>query len=158
MGMKVSSGLFIGTSGYYASLFEDIVRQKANDGRGLLDLTKLPGKNGIDVKKRLTQDQMEYLTQKYGVEFAQVYIYGKGKNGGGGKYRLYSGDEKSVVVPLRKDIMLISHTHPRGTPYASAKDLRLMSYLKLLGSPQNTSFVYPVGEPAVKFDQKRRKI
>ena len=53
--------------------------------------------------------------------------------------------------------MLISHTHPKGTPHASKGDMKLMSYLKQLGSPQNTSIIYPVGKQPVKFDRKRRK-
>lgn len=53
--------------------------------------------------------------------------------------------------------MLINHTHPKGTPYASDKDMRLMSYLKQLGSPQKTSTIYPVGKKPVKYDRKRRK-
>ena len=52
--------------------------------------------------------------------------------------------------------MLINHTHPKGTPYASDKDMRLMSYLKQLGSPQKTSTIYPVGKKPVKYDRKRR--
>ena len=99
---------------------------------------------------------MNELTQKYGVEFAQVYIYGKGKNGGGGKYYLFSGDDHSVMIPLRGDLMLISHTHPRGTAYASEADLKLLSYLKQVGYPQNTSTIYPIGGKPVKYDRKRR--
>lgn len=157
MGMKASSGLFAGTNGSYASLFEDMFNHVSSDGKTYIDFTNLPGNKGIAVKKRLTQEQMEYLTQKHGVEFAQVYIHGKGKNGRGGKYYLYSGDDHSVLIPLGKDVMLISHTHPKGTPYASTEDMKLMSYLKQLGSPQNTSTIYPVGNQSVKFDRKRRK-
>lgn len=139
-------------------LFENMFTHISGEGKSHIDFKDLPGSKGIEVKKRLTQDQMEYLTQKHGVEFAQVYVYGKGKNGRGGKYYLYSsGDEHSVLIPLRKDIMLINHTHPKGTPYASDKDMRLMSYLKQLGSPQKTSTIYPVGKKPVKYDRKRRK-
>ncbi|GEM_PF-2972776 len=157
MGMKASSGLFTGTNGFYAALFENIFTHISSEGKTYIDFKNLPGNKGTEVKKRLTQDQMEYLTQKHGVEFAQVYIRGKGKNGGGGKYYLYSGNDHSVSIPLGKNVMLISHTHPKGTPHASNEDMKLMSYLKQLGLPQNTSTIYPVGKQPVKFDRKRRK-
>lgn len=156
MGMKANSGFFVGTEGYYAVLFENMFYHISNDNKKFVDFQKLPESKGIEIQKRLTQDQMEYLTKKHGVEFAQIYVYGKGKNGGGGKYYLYSGDDHSVKVPVGKNIMLISHTHPKGTSYASEEDLILLSLYKKFGSPQNTSTIYPVGKPAVKFGKKRR--
>jgi len=157
MGMKASSGFFAGTKGYYAVLFENMFYHVTNDNKKFMDFQKLPGSKGIEVKKRLSQEQMEYLTHKYGVEFAQIYILGKGKNGGGGKYYLFSGNDHSVQIPLSGNTILISHTHPKGTSYASKEDMIVLSMLKRKGSPQNTSTIYPVGKPAIKYDKKRRK-
>ena len=64
MGMKASSGLFAGTNGSYASLFEDMFNHVSSDGKTYIDFTNLPGNKGIAVKKRLTQEQMEYLMSK----------------------------------------------------------------------------------------------
>ena len=61
---------------------------------------------------------MEFLTNEYGVEFAQVYQLGPRKNGGGGKYYIYSGNSNSVLVPVNKNTMLINHTHPGGTHHS----------------------------------------
>ena len=156
MGMKASSGMFIGTEGYFAALFEEMFRHISSDNKLYYDFTNLPGSNGIKTEKRFSQEQMDYLTQKHGVEVAQVYVMGNGKNGGGGKYYLYSGDERSVVIPLSGKTILISHTHPKGTESASKKDLKLLQLLNRLGSPQNTSTIYPTGKKPVKFGRKRR--
>ena len=157
MGMKASSGFFAGTKGYFAVLFENMFYHVTNDNKKFMDFQKLPGSKGIEVKKRLTQEQMECLTLKYGVEFAQIYILGKGKNGDGGKYYLFSGDENSVYIPLSGKTILISHTHPRGTAFASNQDKRLLRLLNILGSPQNTSTIYPVGKKPIRFGRERKK-
>ena len=157
MGMKANSGFFKGTSGDIGKLSEEFVYSMSKDGRINIDVKQLPGQKGISIKKRLSQNQIEFLTKKYNVEFAQIYIFGKGKNGRGGTYYLYSGTENSVIIPLRKDVMLINHSHPKGTEYASTGDMKVMSILKKLGSPQNTSEIYPVGKKKVKFDRKHRR-
>ena len=91
---------------------------------------------------------MTYLTKEYGVEFAQVYHLGPGKNGGGGVYILYSGDISSVnIAPsISPDTILINHTHPGGTPWLSSADMRLLGFLKDIGSPQNISQIIPIGK------------
>ena len=85
MGMKANSGFFVGTEGYYAVLFENMFYHISNDNKKFVDFQKLPESKGIEIQKRLTQGQMEYLTKKHGVEFAQIYVMGEGKNGRGGK-------------------------------------------------------------------------
>lgn len=98
---------------------------------------------------------MTYLTKEYGVEFAQVYNLGPGKNGGGGFYTLYSGDVSSVSIALSlsPEAILINHTHPGGTAWPSSQDLKLLESLKNLGTPQNISEIIPIGkENTVYFD------
>ena len=88
---KGNSGLFKGTAGFRAALGEDVYERIMPNGDTNIDFDRLPGKAGYQINKRLTDKQMEFLTNEYGVEFAQVYQLGLGKNGGGGKYYIYSG-------------------------------------------------------------------
>ena len=163
---KGNSGLFSGTSGApqltveaFESdiLAEDYFERIMPNGDKNIDFSKLPGKNGIEITNRLTDKQMMFLTDEYGVEFAQVYKLGSGKNGKGGKYYIYSGTTNSVTVPLSKDIMLINHTHPGGTAYPSRKDMKLMAMYAQLGSPQVTSSIIPSGKKTIKFTSKGKK-
>ena len=122
------------------------------DGRQVTDVTNLPGSDGIKISRRLTTEEMTFLTQEYGVEFAQVYKYGNGINGGGGQYYLYSGTINTVTVPVRNDIMLINHTHPSGSPYPSCKDMKLLQKYQQFGSPQLSSEIIPIGKDNVRFN------
>lgn len=127
------------------------------DGKVVKDVTELPGSIGMEIPNRLTPKEMDQLTQDYGVEFAQVYLIGPGKNGEGGYYKLFSGVHNRVNVPLGKNIILISHTHPRGTARPSPDDLILMELLEQAGSPQRTSQIVPVGKDPVYFDKNGLK-
>jgi hypothetical protein len=90
---------------------------------------------------------MAALSQEHGVEFAQVYRAGPGRNGGGGTYWLHSGEPRSVNVPIEPDVRLISHTHPGGTAVASPADMRVIRALGAAGSPQRSSqIILPSGE------------
>ena len=154
---KGGSGLFQRTIGQLASLAEDVLVVITPQGDRMIDFDSLPGTKGIRVPKRLSDKQMEYLTKQYGVEFAQVYELGKGKNGRGGTYRVYSGNTNSVVIPVSSKIILINHTHPGGTAYPSDKDRKLMGMLSAAGSPQITSEIVPAGRKSVKFTKKGLK-
>ncbi|MCR5478245.1 MAG: hypothetical protein K6F27_00105 [Ruminococcus sp.] len=154
---KGFSGLFTGTIGQIIMLGEDYYERIMPNGEKNIDFSKLPGRKGIEVPKRLTDRQMEFLTQEYGIEFAQVYELGPGKGGRGGKYIIYSGNNNSVNVPVTKNTILVNHTHPGGTPYPSNKDLKLMEFLTQMGSPQKTSGIVPVGKKTVKFTKKGLK-
>ena len=94
------------------------------------------------------------MTKEYGVEFAQVYKYGGGINGGGGQYYLYSGTSNKVQVPIAKDIMLINHTHPNGAAYPSNADKTLLGVFQRYGSLQRSSEIIPIGKENVRFDIK----
>ena len=111
----------------------------------------LPGAAGVPISARPTVAELENLTAKHNVEFAVVYQYGPGPNGSGGQYYLYSGTTGVVEVPVGADQMLIYHTHPGGTPFASQADMDLLDLLKSVGSPQRSSQIVPVGKPPVRF-------
>lgn len=154
---KGFSGLFSGTKGFYNSLGEDVFERIMPNGNKNIDFSNLPGFNGIQIKKRLTNDQMSFLTNEYGVEFAQVYERGSGKNGRGGIYKIYSGTINSVTIPISSNTVLINHTHPGGSAFPSKKDLKLLALIKQAGSPQKTSSIIPSGKNAVKFTTKGLK-
>ncbi|MDT0140819.1 LysM peptidoglycan-binding domain-containing protein [Acidovorax sp. PRC11] len=113
----------------------------------------LPGGAGVAVPMRPTPAQLEALTVKHDVEFAVTYKLGPSQNGRGGQYFLYSGEKGAVDVPLQKDMMLIYHTHPGGTPWASPQDMNLMRSLEAIGSPQRSSQIVPVGKDVVRFSK-----
>jgi hypothetical protein len=103
---------------------------------------------------RLSESAMRGLSDEFGVEFAQVYTAGTGKNGGGGYYTLYSGTPNSVSIPTGSNTFLINHTHPGGTAAPSTFDIDYLTGQKTLyGSPQNSSVILPKGKPAVRFDK-----
>lgn len=154
---KGISGLFKGTEGYFQALGEDAFDRIMPNGDKNVDFSNLPGSSGIQVKKRLTDNQMLFLTNEYGVEFTQVYELGPGKDGRGGKYTIYSGTANSVTIPINSKTILINHTHPGGTAYPSRKDLKLMSLIKQAGSPQKTSSIVPLGGKSIKFTLKGLK-
>ena len=154
---KGNSGLFKNTEGYIATLGEDAFDRFMPNGDINVDFSKLPGFRGIQVKKRLTDKQMMFLTKEYGIEFAQVYERGPGKNGRGGKYMIYSGNVDTVTIPVNSNTILINHTHPNSSARPSKRDLKLMALIKQLGSPQKTSSILPLGKSAVKFTLKGLK-
>lgn len=154
---KGNSGLFKGTAGFRAALGEDVYDRIMYNGEINIDFSHLPGSTGYKIKKRLTDKQMEFLTNEYGVEFAQVYQLGPGKNGGGGKYYIYSGTENSVMVPVNRNTILINHTHPGGTASPSKNDMKLMEMYAKVGSPQRTSAIIPRGKKTIKFTSTGRK-
>ena len=154
---KGGSGLFSGTSGFKYSLGEDVYDRTMPNGEKNIDFKNLPGEKGYKIKRRLTDKQMEFLTSEYGVEFAQVYKLGYGKNGGGGQYYIFSGTVNSVIVPVGKDFMLINHTHPCGTARPSNVDIKLMALYAAHGSPQRTSCIIPVGKTTIKFTSEGKR-
>ena len=113
----------------------------------------LPGGAGVAVPGRPTPAQLEALTVKHDVEFAVTYKLGPGQNGRGGQYFLYSGEKGAVDVPLQSDMMLIYHTHPGGTAWASPQDMNVMRFLEAIGSPQRSSQIVPVGKDVVRFSK-----
>ncbi len=97
---------------------------------------------------------MAALQQAEGTKFAQVYITGPGRNGGGSTYYLIKGTEDRVFIPIRSDVRFINHTHPdvlngaTAPLRASGADRNVLELLRDVGSPQRTSQVVPdVGDP-----------
>jgi hypothetical protein len=108
---------------------------------------------------------MANLQATEGVEFAQIYVTGRGKGGGGGQYFLLRGTEKNVSIPIAPNIRFINHSHPatlggaRVPLTASSADQNVLKLLQAAGSPQRASQVVPeIGEPFL-FDifTKRRR-
>ncbi len=154
---KSISGLFKGTVGFLQALAEDFFDRIMPNGDKNIDFKRLPGTKGIQVEHRLTDKQMEFLTNEYGVEFAQVYELGNGKNGHGGKYMIYSGTVNRVEIPVTEKTILINHTHPGGTAYPSGEDKALLALIKRVGSPQKTSSIIPSGKKTIRFTSKGKK-
>ena len=114
----------------------------------------LPGSEGVAIPSRPTPTELANLTAKHDVEFAVTYKYGAGPDGGGGQYYLYSGVQGEVQVPVSADEMLIYHSHPGGTAWASPEDMNLLDALRQVGSPQRSSQIVPVGKDVVRFGPK----
>ena len=133
-------------SGYEGGLNEELINRYTSDGKTYLDVDVLPGETGIKIPRRLSPEEMGFLTKEYGVEFGLVYKQGPGRNGGGGQYWLYSGIENQVKVPIANDSMLIYHTHPKGSVGASLGDRMVMKRLEAIGSPQRSSQIIPIGK------------
>ena len=114
---KGFSGLFSGTKGFYNSLGEDVFERIMPNGNKNIDFSNLPGFNGIQIKKRLTNDQMSFLTNEYGIEFAQVYERGSGKNGRGGIYKIYSGTVNSVSNWLSVTVPSLKYGSSNSSPF-----------------------------------------
>lgn len=49
---------------------------------------------------RLSPVRMAEMQREFGTEFAQIYVTGPGKNGGGGVYYLIQGTFEDVTVPI----------------------------------------------------------
>ncbi|MCT4638331.1 MAG: hypothetical protein N4A72_11555, partial [Bacteroidales bacterium] len=120
-----------------------------------INIDGLPGEIGINIgTKRLSDDAMRELTSRFNVEFAQVYVRGKGANGSGGYYKLFSGTIDQVkITGLNKDVIIINHTHPSGTLFASPDDRELLKLMESLGSPQRSSIVIPSNGKAHRFNK-----
>ncbi|SCC25172.1 hypothetical protein [Gilliamella intestini] len=118
----------------------------------------IPGATGIPIPNRPTPLELELLSEKHGVEFAVTYKYGKGIHGRGGQYYLHSGERAKVTIPLEKDRMLVYHTHPQGTAYASPQDMQIMLLLEKLGSPQRSSQIIPSGKAVIRFNAEKGKL
>ena len=129
------------------------IKRYLPNGDVVRDITGLPGSNGINVSGRLSPEEMRLLTEEHGVEFALTYERGLGKNGAGGQYKLFSGTNNRVEVPINKDSMLIYHTHPKGSPWASNGDRKVLEMLQNAGSPQRSSQIIPMGSNDItRFD------
>jgi hypothetical protein len=118
---------------------------------------ELPGVKGVKLSRRPTPAELEGLSAKHGVEFAVIYKLGAGKGGGGGQYYLYSGRPRRVDFPVSPDSILIYHTHPGGTAYASPADMQVLKILQSIGSPQNSSQIVPAGKDVVRFSKDRSR-
>jgi hypothetical protein len=114
----------------------------------------ISGIPATELAGRLSPAEMAALQRQYGTEFAQIYLTGPGRNGGGGTYYLIQGTRGNVSVPLGDNVRWINHTHPETLNgvilprSASLQDKDVLIQLQAAGSPQRTSQIVPeVGEP-----------
>jgi hypothetical protein len=112
------------------------------------------GVQATEIAGRMSPGQMAALQAEHGTEFAQIYLTGAGRNGGGGTYYLIQGTASQVDIPLGSNIRLISHTHPaviEGSVVplrASGPDYEVLRRMQQFGSPQRTSQIVPeIGTP-----------
>jgi hypothetical protein len=107
------------------------------------------GVEAIELPGRLSPAEMAALQQANGTEFAQIYLTGPGRNGGGGTYYLIQGVEGSVSIPIGPNVRWINHTHPamvdglRVRLTYSAADQNVLRLLQQAGSPQMSSQIVP---------------
>src|SRR5690606_33738134 len=101
----------------------------------------------VAIPGRLSQAEMAELQATHRVEFAQIYVTGPGRGGGGGQYYLIRGTAQGALIPLGPRVRLINHTHPVRPglkPFeASTTDRKFMERLQRSGSPQRTSEIVP---------------
>jgi|GEM_PF-7131163 len=99
----------------------------SNDGKEFHGIYgDAPGDSGYKLKRALTPDEMMALTREFNdIEF------GLGRevlpDGSGGDYWLFSGDNRSVLIPNSHNnryMRAIAHTHPSGTQIPSKADIR----------------------------------
>lgn len=100
---------------------------------GTLRGNKLPGRPDPEIMTKTAKEK--------NVEVAVVYMTGPGRNGGGGQYWVFLGGKDRITIPSGPDVQLIFHTHPGGTPFASAADRLAMDSLAAMGSPQRSSII-----------------
>jgi hypothetical protein len=107
---------------------------------------------------------MAGLQASEGVEFAQVYIAGTGRNGGGGQTLLIRGTAGGVNLPSGPNVFIINHTHPttlNGVQVplrASTVDRQSLQALQGLGSPQRTSAVVTESGETFRFSATRTRL
>ena len=127
-----------------------------------LDNVRVPAQTGTATKLsgRLSNAEMAQLQSTHSVEFAQVYLAGPGKNGGGGTTLLIRGAEGGVNIPVGSNVRVINHTHPttlkgQTVPLrASTQDMGLLRTLQNAGSPQRSSQIVTEGGQIIKFNKK----
>ena len=127
-----------------------------------LDNVRVPAKSGTatTLTQRLTDAEMAAIQRTHGVEFAQIYITGQGKNGGGGTTLLIRGTEGGTKIPLGSNVRVINHTHPttlngKTVPLRpSTEDVDTLKALQALGSPQKKSQIVTEGGQVIIFNNK----
>jgi hypothetical protein len=155
--------LLLGAAGNEISDGINAVAEDANAAAAAVNLgavaapgaqVTINGINATELAGRLTPTEMASLQAANDTEFAQIYLTGPGKNGGGGTYYLLQGDARSVQIPIGPNVRLINHTHPEMlngniVPLTfSEADQNVLRLLQEAGSPQRTSQIVPeVGQP-----------
>jgi len=159
---RVTSG-FVGALDDGVTMGSNATRQASNSGlMNALDNVHVPTQAGTATKLsgRLSNAEMAQLQSTHYVEFAQVYITGPGKNGGGGTTLLIRGSQGGVNIPVGSNVRVINHTHPatlngQTVPLRpSTEDRGVLRTLQNMGSPQKSSQIVTESGEIIKFNTK----
>ena len=134
--------------------------------RSALDDVRIPTQTNrpIELSRRLTNEELASLQASEEAEFAQVYITGPGRNGGGGTTLLYRGTAGYVELPAGNNVFIINHTHPntlngKSVPLrATGKDRQALETPQRAGSPQRTSEIVTESGEVIRFSATRNRL
>ena len=162
-GYITEKGAFATRTGVTLLYYAIILRKMQSSAPGNVANVAAPGArvrvggvNATELSGRMSPQQMAALQKEHGVEFAQIYVTGAGKNGGGGTYYLIQGTAGNAPIPVGPRVRLINHTHPTTLDgatvplMASNEDYKVLRALQDAGSPQRRSQIVP--EDASPFD------
>jgi hypothetical protein len=131
-----------------------------------LDDVTIPTRTGTATRldRRLSNADLAELHRQEGVEFAQIYLTGPGRNGGGGQTLLIRGNDRGVRIPVGPNVRIINHSHPRmldGSVVplrASLPDRQTMEALRRSGSPQRLSRIVTEEGHVIDFTEFRARL
>ena len=106
--------------------------------------------------RRLQQEQIDFISEEYGIEFAQI------TNQVTGEKWLFSGDRRNVGIELPGGDQTMGdwwwdwHNHPSGSSAASTDDMYLLGKWIAAqrdgrGPIQSSSTIYPTGKKPFEF-------
>jgi hypothetical protein len=98
------------------------------------------------------QSVIRILSEHFGIEFALVFELNQTG------YVLYPGTKNSVAVAANGINILLNHTHPGGTPYASDPDMNWLRISRSNGSRQVKSVILPQGRRRFCFSIHSRNL
>lgn len=109
-------------------------------------------KVGMSFDFYVKQSVIKILSEHFDIEFALVFELSTSW------YVLYPGTKSSVTLAANGDNILLNHTHPRGTPFASDPDINWLKTSIRHGSPQVKSVILPQGKKRFCFSIHSRNL
>lgn len=118
----------------------------------------LPGAQGAYLgEKRLSDDAMRALTAQHDVEFVKYIL--KGQKGTAAATIPFIPAQRTVLIyPPTLGTFLVNHTHPMGNTSPSIPDVKYLIKMAEKGSPQRSSIILPMNNPATRFYQYSKTI
>lgn len=107
---------------------------------------------GMSFDFYVKQSVIRILSEHFGIEFALVFELNRTG------YILYPGTKNSVAVAANGENILLNHTHPGGTAYASDPDMNWLRFSISKGSPQVKSVILPQGKRRFCFSIHSRNL